>query len=466
MNNDENKDFIIINENGENVTPEDNLKKHEDESSNKPYDNDNIYQIDSRFATDRVYDIRNNNNTSNKNTYYSSQEEKFENPYNNFNAQSSKKPKKTKIKKSRDGFGKKIAAIVCGALICTLVGGAAGAGATIFLSRNTDVLDRSSVKKVVYESPKFSSTTGSMSVVEAVNKVKPAVVTVSTKSIVSGVFGQQEQQSGVGSGFIIDKEGSIITNYHVVQGASTVKVILSTGKEANAKVINYDASQDLAMVKITDSNVKIPGVAELGDSEKIQAGEEVIAIGSPLGEQFTGTVTKGIISAVNRTVKSSDGKTSNYIQTDAAINPGNSGGPLINSEGQVIGINTAKISESGVEGFGFSIPINTAKERISSLSKPLLKIGISGIAVDETTSKQHNIPVGVWVNSVENFSAAAKAGIQRGDVITSFDGKTVKTVDEINTIKAKHNNGDVVKVVVSRDGKKLTLSLKLEVSPN
>ena len=305
-----------------------------------------------------------------------------------------------------------------------------------------------------------------MSVVEAVNKVKPAVVTVSTKSIVSGVFGQQEQQSGVGSGFIIDKEGSIITNYHVVQGASTVKVILSTGKEANAKVINYDASQDLAMVKITDSNVKIPGVAELGDSEKIQAGEEVIAIGSPLGEQFTGTVTKGIISAVNRTVKSSDGKTSNYIQTDAAINPGNSGGPLINSEGKVIGINTAKISESGVEGFGFSIPINTAKERISSLSKPLLKIGISGIAVDETTSKQHNIPVGVWVNSVENFSAAAKAGIQRGDVITSFDGKTVKTVDEINTIKAKHNNGDVVKVVVSRDGKKLTLSLKLEVSPN
>lgn len=460
-NNDDNKDFIIINEDGENTTPENNIDKHEDESLNQSYNNDNIYQIDSRFATDRVYDK--NNNTTN-NTYNAAQEEKFENPYDNFNAQSSRKPKKRKSKKSRGGFGKKVAAIVCGALICTLAGGAAGAGATIYLSKNTNVLDGSAVKKVVYENPTFTSSNSSMSVVDAVNKVKPAVVTVSTKSVVSGVFGQQEQQSGVGSGFIIDKEGSIITNYHVVEGANTVKVILSNGKEVNAKVVNYDATQDLAMVKITDSNVTIPGVAELGDSEKIQAGEEVIAIGSPLGEQFTGTVTKGIISAVNRTVQSSDGKTSNYIQTDAAINPGNSGGPLINSEGQVIGINTAKISQSGVEGFGFSIPINTAKERISSLSKPLLKIGISGIAVDEATARQQNLPVGVWVESVENFSAAAKAGLQKADVITSFDGKTVKTVEEINTLKAKHNNGDVVKVGITRDGKKLTLSLKLEES--
>lgn len=467
MNDNNNNDFIMVNdEDNNNNNTYNNAEEQNNNLNNESYNNDNIYQVDSRYATDRVYDI-NYDNTSNNN------QNGFKNPYDNFNMQNDSnnyngKEKKKKDKKQRRGNGKKVAAVVCGILICTLTGAAAGAGATIYLSKNSNLLGSANNKNITYDVPKFTSTnSSSMSVVDAVNKVTPAVVTVSTKSIVSGAFGQQEQQSGVGSGFIIDKSGSIITNYHVVQGATVVKVILSTGKEVNAKVVNYDATQDLAMVKITDSNVEIPGVAELGDSDKLQAGEEVIAIGSPLGEEFTGTVTKGIVSATNRKIKSSSSsEASIYIQTDAAINPGNSGGPLINAEGQVIGINTAKISDSEVEGIGFSIPINKAKEKISSLSKPLLKVGISYKDVTSELSKQYNLPVGVWVASVEDFSPAAKAGIQVNDVIISFDGKTIKTGSELNELKAKHKSGDVVKVVVSRNGKKVTLSLKLEESNN
>lgn len=446
MSNDNEKDFIIINE-GSTNTNDSNNDKTESHYENT---NDDMYRVNSKYSTDRVYD-RNN---------------QFNNPYESFNNSTNPSNNdKNYTKKKKKGYGKKIALGVCGALLCTIIGGVAGAGTVLYLGNSDDSGNGLGVKKVVYEVPKFSDEKA-MSTIDAINKVKSAVVTVSVKSIQQGIFGQQESTSGVGSGFIIDESGSIMTNYHVVQGASSVKVILSTGKEVNAKVVNYDANLDLAILKITDKDVKVPGVAELGDSDRLQQGEEVIAIGSPLGEQFTGTTTKGIISGLNRVVSSNNDQDieEKYIQTDASINPGNSGGPLINSLGQVIGINTSKINDQTVEGMGFSIPINIAKEKIDSLSKPLLKIGISYKDVTEELSKQYDLPVGVWVASVDDFSPAAKAGIQTGDVIIKFDGKTIKNGSELNRLKGQHNAGDVVKVVVSREDKEYTLSLKLEES--
>ncbi|GKX64901.1 S1C family serine protease [Inconstantimicrobium mannanitabidum] len=430
-NNNQNNDFIILND------------QNEVKNTNQNY---------------TVYEANSSNTNNGK--------ENFDDYYVNFSSQSMTKEKKPK---KASGKGKKVVGVLCGVLVCTLLGAGVGVGTTIYLSKNTELLGATNVKKVVYESPTFKSDNSTLSVVNAVNKVKPAVVTVSTKSVASnGVFSQQ--QEGVGSGFIIDKEGHILTNYHVIANSTQVKVTLSNNKEVNAKVVNYDQSQDLAVIKITD-NVQLPGIAELGDSDSVQAGEEVIAIGSPLGKQFTGTVTKGIISAVNRSLSSNSSST--FLQTDAAINPGNSGGPLINSKGQVIGINTSKIasdssSEGGnaVEGIGFSIPINTAKERITALSKPLLKMGITITNITSDLAKQYNVPVGVGVTEVQEFSPAAKAGIKVNDVIIKFGGKTVKTGEELNKLKGTYKNGDVVPIVVSRDNKEVTLKITLEESSN
>ncbi|MBK1811571.1 trypsin-like peptidase domain-containing protein [Clostridium sp. YIM B02505] len=369
-------------------------------------------------------------------------------------------------KKKRRG---KVAALVAGALVCAVIGGGVGAGTLYYLEKGNGGLTASgsgstAIKNVTYDPPKFSSSTTAMSVTDVVKKVSPAVVTVSTKSVVSSqnFFGQQQQQQqeGVGTGFIINEQGYILTNYHVVSGAAQVKVTLSDGKELNAKVLNYDQNQDLAVVKVTD-NFKVPAIAELGDSDALQSGEEVIAIGNPLGKEFVGTVTKGIISSTARTIDIS-GTKATYLQTDAAINPGNSGGPLINSKGQVIGINTAKTSETGVEGIGFAIPINHAKDSLDSLSKPKIVIGIGVKNVTEDDSKAYNLPVGVYVTSISDFSSAQKAGIQTGDIITKFEGKQVKTIDELNKLRDTHKAGDKVSITVVRDGKEVNLQLTLQ----
>ena len=314
-------------------------------------------------------------------------------------------------------------------------------------------------KNISYTTPSFTSSTTSLSVTDVVNKVAPSVVSVSTKSLVSNGFFNQSQE-GVGSGFIINEDGDILTNYHVVQGASEVNVTFNNGKEYKAKIVNYDANADLAMIRLQEK-VDVPGVATLGDSDLLQAGQEVIAIGNPLGKEFVGTVTKGIISASSRELQNQDGSTSVYIQTDAAINPGNSGGPLINANGEVIGINSAKISETGVEGIGFSIPINTVKEKIGALSKQALTLGISIRDLDKDTAKANNLVEGIYVANVVDYSPAEKAGIQAGDVIVGFNGKSIKTSTELSEEKSKLNEGDKVKVVVNRSGKEITLEITM-----
>ena len=310
-----------------------------------------------------------------------------------------------------------------------------------------------------------------LSAQEVYQKVSPAVVTISTKGTeYKGFFAQNVE--GIGSGFIINEDGYILTNYHVVELAISnntkdVTVILSNGEEVAAKVVNYDQNRDIAMVKLADGT-KVPAVAELGDSDGLYVGQEVVAIGTPLGKNFAQTLTKGIVSGVNRNLTTEGGNTGDYIQTDAAINSGNSGGPLINTKGEVIGINTAKLSgqsETTIEGMGFAIPINDAKDRIESLSKPILNLGITVREVNSELAKQNNLPKeGLWVVGVTENSPAAKAGIQPSDLIIKFDGKEVKTFDELSKLKSNKNAGDKVEVVVYSNGKNVSLSMQLAES--
>ncbi|SKA92397.1 serine protease Do [Clostridium sp. USBA 49] len=382
------------------------------------------------------------------------------------------------------GIKKKITSYIAVGLIFSVIGGSAAAVGTLYLLPNfsifkntplyksieTSVQNESELSKTVNSNS--SNTTSAVTTVstknlasgvsEIVKKVSPAVVGVATKSITTeNIYGLQiqgKEVEGMGSGVIFNEEGYILTNYHVIDGAQEVKVILSTGKEVNAKVVNYDENMDVAVIKITD-DIKVPAVAEFGDSSSLQVGELAIAIGNPLGKELLGSVTTGVISALNREIEI-DNKKLTLIQTDAAINPGNSGGPLVNSEGKVIGINTAKLGGNGVEGLGFAIPINSITPKIESLTKQLIKIGISAIDVDENISKNYDLPIGVYIQDVEEFSSAEKAGLKAGDVIVKFDGKKVTSINDINEIKNNHKEGDVVKIEIVRNKENKTLELK------
>jgi serine protease Do len=352
-------------------------------------------------------------------------------------------------------------------LICSMVSGVASGAAVMYWlpksgsASQAQTTQSSSNSTVYYKTTPLSTTAGSLSVTEIAKKVGPAVVGVSIKTADStDQFGfPVDGEEGMGSGIIFNEDGYILTNYHVIEGASKISVIFNNKKEVAAKVVNYNSDLDLAVIKVTE-NVKMPAVAEFGNSKDVQVGESVVAIGNPLGKELLGTVTAGVISAANREIKVGN-STQTLLQTDAAINPGNSGGALVNQFGQVIGINSSKISESGVEGLGFAIPIDVVKPQINSLLKPILLIGISCRDITSDIAKRYNMPEGVYVAQVQQYSAAEKAGIQAGDVIVKFDGKEVKTTSSMNTLKSSHKSGDVVSIQVYRDGKYMNLTLKL-----
>ncbi|AYF53425.1 serine protease [Clostridium sp. K25] len=385
------------------------------------------------------------------------------NDYNNhdFIDVDSSEVKNSYGKKNKKGMGKKILSYILIGVISASLGGTVSAIGTIKYYNNKNAKEEFTQKKPLPN--KSGVAPVPMSVSSIVKQVGPAVVGVSTKSISSiDMFGFPETQEGMGSGIIFNEDGYILTNYHVINGARQISVILNNGKEGKeipAKVVNYNSAMDLAVIKLTEK-VKLPAIAEFGDSDNIEVGDPAVAIGNPLGKQFLGSVTYGVISAVNRKV-SIEGQNQNFIQTDAAINPGNSGGALVNTYGQVIGINSAKIGGSQVEGLGFAIPINAVKPQIQNLIKPILKMGIMVRNIDDKIAKQYKLPVGIYVQQVEEFSPAEKAGITPGDIIIRFDRKTVKTVEEMNSIKQKHNSGDVIEVEVNRDGKNKTLKLTL-----
>ena len=371
--------------------------------------------------------------------------------------------------------GKKIFSYISLALISSLIGASLSAAAFLYVVPNTDFFKNTPLYETISStqtkpsqtqvSPISTSSKGGLTIAEIAKKVSPAVVGVSTKSIsqYSDILGfsdgQSSEDDGMGSGIIINSDGYILTNYHVIQGAQSISVILSNKKTVSAKVVNYDENQDLAVIKVT-TKTEMPAVAELGNSDNVQVGDSVVAIGNPLGKELLGSVTSGIISATKREI-SVGNTTQSFLQTDAAINPGNSGGALVNSLGQVIGVNSAKIGGEGVEGIGFAIPINTVVSKLNGLLKPILKIGIACVDIDSSLSQQYNIPEGVYVKEVEKSSPAEKSGLKEGDIIQKFDGKSIKTVEEINKIKSTHKSGDTVSVVIYRDGSTKTLQLTL-----
>lgn len=330
----------------------------------------------------------------------------------------------------------------------------------------------SNFKKGNHNYFKASLIENSKTVTEIAEKAGPSMVGIrmTAATTLDRFFETRGQTTRAeGSGIIISKDGYIMTNYHVVSNADprnkdrqkvTLEVFLPDKRQVKAEFIGGDPLNDLAVIKI---NLKNLSVAELGDSSKLKVGESAIAIGNPLGLEFAGSVTAGVISALNRTISIED-RTLDLIQTDAAINPGNSGGALVNMEGKVVGINTVKISVSGVEGLGFAIPINNAKPVVDQLIKhgyvkgrPF--IGISGREITEAMADYYNLPVGIFIANVERGSGAAKAGIRTEDIMISLAGKKIKTMLDLNEVKKTYKPGDTVNTVVIRRKKKINLKL-------
>ncbi|HOJ12701.1 MAG TPA: trypsin-like peptidase domain-containing protein, partial [Clostridiales bacterium] len=312
-------------------------------------------------------------------------------------------------------------------------------------------------------------------------KVSPSIVGIKVTARVQNFFFGEQEDKGEGSGIIIREDGYILTNYHVISKAydSTTNKISSNAKievflpeqeekPYTAEIIGVDWRTDIAVLKIKGSGFQ---AAELGDSDIVEVGELAVAIGNAGG--YMGSVTAGVISGLNRTIQSDSGYEFKLIQTDAAINPGNSGGALVNSEGKVIGVNSIKVVAQGFEGIGFAIPINTAREIFENLiehkyvpGRPYIGFK-ADITFDEAAAKYYRVPSGVLVEQVFPFTAAYKAGIYAGDIITKCQDKPVKTLEELNEIKNQYKPGDTIKLEIYRDRKYITIEVELtEEKPN
>lgn len=322
-----------------------------------------------------------------------------------------------------------------------------------------------------------SLTNYSDTAIDVANKVLPSIVGIKVQYTVNSIFNMQSSATAEGSGIIISDDGYILTNNHIVNTASSsnnysyqvseasnISVYYNDSTEYPAKLIGTDEQTDLAVIKIDKTDLP---KAELGDSDAVKVGEFAMAIGNPLG--MKSSVTSGIISAINREVTDTDGKKFTLIQTDAAINSGNSGGALVNSKGQVIGINTLKLSGEGIEGMGFAIPINSTTDiynqliQYNKVKRPY--IGIGGLELDDKTAQKYNLVKGIYIKSIESFSSAEKAGLKVGDVIISADGKAVSTMDELNEIKNSHKIGDEMTLKINREGKEQDIKLTLQEQP-
>ena len=319
--------------------------------------------------------------------------------------------------------------------------------------------------------------------VYAANKILPSIVGIEIQYTVTSsffLFGGPSTSTATasGSGIIISEDGYILTNNHVVDTSSSnssysyyelseatsVKVKLYNNDTTyDATIVGKDSKTDLAVLKIDAKDLT---AAEFADSSQVKIGEFVMAVGNPLG--LGSSITCGVISAVDREV-SSDGTTYKCIQTDTAINSGNSGGALVNSEGKVVGVNTLKLSGTGVEGIGFAIPINSTVE----ITKDLIEynkvlrpyIGLTTIDLTEEVAKANDLVVGIYVKSVDDFSAGEKAGIKAGDVIVKADGKEVKTNAELNKIRDTHKIGDEMTLTINRNGQEKDFKVKLQEAP-
>ena len=396
--------------------------------------------------------------------------------------------KNEKSQKNKTGFGKTvILPFVSGVVGCSVVLGTCFGVPSIRSklinnsSSNISTSNSSSTQSNGYVT-QTSLSNYSDTAVYAANKILPSIVgikieyTVNTQSF----FGRSSSSTATasGSGIIISDDGYILTNNHVVSSSTSESnsyyQITDAGKvtvtlfgdetEYEAKIVGQDEQTDLAVIKIEKTGLT---KADFADSDSVKVGEFAMAVGNPVN--MDSTVTTGIVSAVNRKITDSDGKTYTCIQTDAAINSGNSGGALVNSEGKVIGINTLKLSGTGIEGIGFAIPINSTTDitsqliQYSKVKRPF--IGISGIDLNAETAKTYNLVEGVYVKSVEDFSAAEKAGLKAGDVIIEVEGKSIKTMNELNEVKNSHKIGDELKLKINRNGTEKEITLTLGEQP-
>lgn len=314
------------------------------------------------------------------------------------------------------------------------------------------------------ESSLAKATGSKLTVSQIVAKNADAVVEIVVEAESMGFFGETQIVEGAGSGVIVNADGYIVTNYHVIDGAKTVQITLHNGNSYKAKIVGGDNANDIAVLKI---NAKDLTVATLGDSSNVSVGDLAVAIGNPLG-QLGGTATTGIVSALDRSL-TIDGRTLNLMQTDAAINPGNSGGGLFNGAGELIGIVDAKTSATEVEGLAFAIPINSVKDIIDSLitdgkvpGKP--SIGISIYDVSEENAQNYELDgEGVYVAEVTGDNAE-KAGLKEGDKIIKYNGSLIENSEDLIKKVREGKVGDTVTLTISRDGQKMIIKTKLEES--
>lgn len=304
--------------------------------------------------------------------------------------------------------------------------------------------------------------------VRAAKSVGPAVVGITNKAVASDWFNNQVMvDQGTGSGVIFDSNGYIVTNNHVVDGAKEITVALADGRTLAGKIVGTDPVTDIAVVKVDATG--LPTVT-FGNSDEIMVGEPALAIGNPLGLEFQGSVTAGVISALNRSMEIGE-RRFKLIQTDAAINPGNSGGALVNADGMVIGINSAKVSAAGVEGMGFAIPINAVRPIIEDIIKtghvvrPYLGVGIFDKATAASQGYSLNIDKGVYVAQVTSGGPGEKAGLQKGDIILKIGDTEINTVVDLRTAIVNYNVGDKVKIEFTRNGEKHSVDVALEEMP-
>lgn len=372
---------------------------------------------------------------------------------------STNKKRRTRKGAAFGGMKKSMAGMMVG---CVLLSGALGFGGGMLANQVAGG------KTVMYQSVAQATAAGtSDSTASTTEKVASSaansVVEIKTEAVTKSQYMQDMVTEGAGSGVIVSADGYIVTNNHVINGASKITVTTKDEKSYEATLVGTDSESDVALLKISASNLQ-PVV--MGNSEGIVVGQQAIAIGNPLGE-LGGTVTDGIISALNREI-TIDGETMNLLQTDTAINPGNSGGGLFNASGELIGLVVAKSSGTGVEGLGFAIPVNEVKSVVEALMsdgyvKGRASLGVTLVDVDSAeTAMQYRVnSTGVYIRQVTSGGPAANAGLQSGDRIVSVDGTAVSSAADVKQAIRSHSVGDTIEVKVSRNGSEQTMKVTL-----
>ena len=403
-----------------------------------------------------------------------------------FGAGPQQNPKAPKPKK---GYAKKVALVEGAAVLFGAVGGVTMQGTSYLTGKLLGKNTKSTVgttKTVSNAKLTTSTSTVTSDVSDIVENTLPSIVSITNMSVqeVQNFFGgiSQQESESAGSGIIIsqnDSELLVVTNNHVVEGSDTLTVTFNDGNSVEAQIKGTDSARDLAVVavpldKISDDTMNAIKVATLGDSDSLKVGEPAIAIGNALG--YGQSVTTGIVSATGRTIDGFDGE---YIQTDAAINPGNSGGALLNANGEVIGINSAKINSSAVEGMGFAIPISDASDVIQNLMNKETRskvsdeergyLGIKGYDVSEEGAQMYNMPTGVYVKEVMSGGGAEKAGLTKGSIITGFEGSSISGMSSLQEQLQYYKAGEEVTLTVQipdKNGEYTEKDIKVTLGKN